>query len=90
MKQHTPGPWVSEDEDIFGCDELLATAYPMKNDGVFESWRGNARLIAAAPDMLKALKLASDNWDTKSAKKSAEAWNSIQAAIRLAESGEAQ
>lgn len=57
----TPGPWfVEDDTDIYssgdGC-ELLATAYPMKRDGIYDSWKANVRLIAAAPELLQALEL---------------------------------
>jgi hypothetical protein len=55
----TPGPWrVETDEfDIVASDgELLATIFPMsQGKGDAEA---NARLIAAAPDLLEALKIA--------------------------------
>ena|ERR1039458_7711774 len=59
---HTPGPWTIDPStcpnDILGGDnvqELLASAYPMKHDGLHNSWKANARLIAAAPDLLLEL-----------------------------------
>ena len=68
MSKHTPGPWRTEPEDrhmcVFagkpkaskrnyihhGCDGLL----PERSDA---ETLANARLIAAAPDMLKMLEL---------------------------------
>ncbi len=67
--KHTPGPWGVDPEnqhDIYGSTtspetmELLASAYPMKRDGLYNSWKANARLIAAAPAMLEALTLLTD------------------------------
>ena len=64
---HTPAPWYVEDgTDIMAVDakghaELLATAYPMKRRteraGEVVA-RHNARLIAAAPELLAILKEA--------------------------------
>ena len=62
--KHTPGPWTidrDEPNDILGgkisdnVQELLATAYPMKHDGLRDSWNANARLITAAPELLLEL-----------------------------------
>jgi hypothetical protein len=89
--KHTNGPWaVSKPREFLG----LATL-EVSNDltpvwiaqVLFEQKHGeaNGRLIAAAPDMLAALKLASVNWDTKSQKQAAKAWKAIQAAIAKAE-----
>jgi len=65
MSNHTPGPWVvvCTDENhghIFidqDCDRGrpdLARISPMNGAGL-ETNRANARLIAAAPDLLEAL-----------------------------------
>lgn len=54
MTQHTPGPWViglREDQTIF-TEGLRRVATV---EGARKDWRANARLIAAAPDMLAAL-----------------------------------
>ena len=51
--QHTPGPWANHDGIIRDCSPegwLVATCrFSPKDDA-------NARLIAAAPDMLEALR----------------------------------
>jgi len=58
MTQHTPGPWhvgVKQAEKIIydasGWAVANATVYHGENDA-----KANARLIAAAPDLLEALK----------------------------------
>ena len=63
--KHTPGPWSwnvrgfvgpasTEDDQSFGmiCDEVAECTY---SNGCKEA---NARLIAAAPDLLEALEMA--------------------------------
>ena len=67
MSKHTPGPWTISDRDsvgdnIFGPNnERIANTY-----GLFEEkWAANARLIAAAPDLLAACKAAMDFMDEK-------------------------
>lgn len=66
MSKHTPGPWTVSDElttdkhfaidighDVSGC--VLVERHVEGHD---ESDEPNARLIAASPEMLEALKLA--------------------------------
>jgi hypothetical protein len=58
--KHTPGPWVKGDEKHYRREHVFT------NNGVFvadcckqpprEECEANARLIAAAPDMLAALR----------------------------------
>jgi DNA-binding NarL/FixJ family response regulator len=57
---HTPGPWRviadhEDDRDIFAANELLATAYDMNGSSPKQTAEANARLIAAAPELLEAL-----------------------------------
>lgn len=53
MTQHTPGPWELDDEFVvYGSNRAIAWVYPTQ----FQS--GDAALIAAAPDLLAALKVA--------------------------------
>ncbi len=63
--KHTPGPWMIDgiSRDILAPDgELLATAYQMTVDvdeemaNPDDTGVANARLIAAAPELLDALK----------------------------------
>lgn len=66
MPDHTPGPWhvdviYGRDESVFDKDGQLVAAH-----GAFHliTGRANARLIAAAPDMLAALEriYAKEGW----------------------------
>lgn len=59
---YTPGPWIMDIDlqiaDVITPDrELLATAFPMRTPRgkSYEIAEANARMIAAAPDMLAAL-----------------------------------
>lgn len=66
MPKHTPGPWetlgtIVQAPGIFGADLHVASApdRPVTADEI----EANARLIAAAPDLLAALKeLVADEW----------------------------
>jgi len=59
--QHTPGPWaVFNGTDIFpdndlGGDRHIADCFPVQDGIPYAEREANARLIAAAPDLLKAL-----------------------------------
>lgn len=50
MSQHTPGPWRTTDRYIWATSTLLARVYKQEGQG-----EANARLIAAAPEMLALL-----------------------------------
>ena len=56
MNKHTPGPWVASDtefSDVYGVEgQLVAHAY--YSEGQSDRVRANARLMAAAPDLLAA------------------------------------
>ncbi len=65
MSKHTPGPWKAG-VDIFPRDivrgkDLIATTYGLGAEIEDEESLANARLIAAAPDLLAALYLLRDN-----------------------------
>jgi hypothetical protein len=49
MSKHTPGPWKAEDNAVFSNRMCLAICYGARIPA-------NARLIAAAPELLAALK----------------------------------
>jgi len=64
MTAHTPGPWSAEPNPVFGPsirvtdeqDVTVATVWVNPLDP--KAWgAGNARLIAAAPDLLEAVTL---------------------------------
>ncbi len=60
MAEHTPGPWKVDDRDAgyAACvkssgNHMLADIWPC---GTIEDSLANAQLIAAAPDMLEAIR----------------------------------
>lgn len=72
MSNHTPGPWIVKSHS-FGCDEIIYDGAVTKGDShgdriicimptphLFGENLANARLIAAAPDLLDALKALVD------------------------------
>lgn len=89
MSKHTPGPWERfatlnrNTFTIFGGDELVAQVIPF-GDSV-EQAEANLRMIAAAPDLFKALEnlmLAIEHGGSKWNKS---AWREARAAIAKAE-----
>jgi hypothetical protein len=52
-RQHTPGPWTVDNQYIHGPDGIRFLA--VAGDGAGQA---NARLIAAAPELLAAARLA--------------------------------
>jgi hypothetical protein len=65
--KNTPGPWVIDWNvsrlDVFSSDAATLVATLRRStlsDGIGKTTIANARLIAAAPDLLEALK---DTWD---------------------------
>ena len=53
MSQHTEGPWIADGAQIFTSDTNVAQANGYRIDR--ETVAANARLIAAAPELLEAL-----------------------------------
>jgi hypothetical protein len=72
MSKHTPGPWTWGENynGLYGSgkdNEVLTFA---SYEGMYLSYsnkytHGNARLIAAAPDLLEALKEMLEMWEDK-------------------------
>lgn len=61
--KHTPGPWAREGLRVYVHNRGTIAECPLpQSGGVFEV-SSNARLIAAAPDMLAALKEMVDEAD---------------------------
>jgi hypothetical protein len=54
MSEHTPGPWRAEGYDVFG-DEPSRLIADCNCGRDFAEAVANARMFAAAPDMLEAL-----------------------------------
>ena len=57
MSNHTPGPWQVEGNIISSRTGFTLAKLPGFEDGSVDP---NARLIAAAPELLEALRLAHD------------------------------
>ena len=55
--KHTPGPWTYEPGDSMECGGILAPAR-MVCDFIEDPNEADARLIAAAPDLLESLEYA--------------------------------
>jgi len=59
MTKHTPGPWAVNDGQEVVADDGAGTRLLCRcHAGHYEERSANARLIAAAPDLLAALKVA--------------------------------
>ena len=92
MSAHTPGPWIWNDDFLVGgdgsyvCDDGSACG---EYSRVLDPDSPNARLIAAAPDLLAALKaalaIAPVNADDEDDPEQSEAWAAVRAAIAKAE-----
>ena len=55
MSDHTPGPWLSNQYgEVWGGGEIVAEVH----GDTPEDWQADARLIAAAPDLLEACEIA--------------------------------
>jgi hypothetical protein len=65
--KHTPGPWRVGKGGPNGCPTVgteKGLMVAMVSHGNSHPTQANARLIAAAPDLLEALEWALDAWDT--------------------------
>lgn len=73
---HTPGPWIATPTSMTGAvwagDEFIASVFPNAPEGWdgfseyegLHEMRANAQLIAAAPELLEALKVLSQEADS--------------------------
>lgn len=92
MSKHTPGPWTHtgrEFNDVYDSDgQLIAVALHLrvgKPERSVAQTAANARLIAAAPDLLEALRGALEHWPVPSSIcKDRPAWEAARTAIAKA------
>jgi hypothetical protein len=65
MTKHTPGPWsaIGADVKTAGPASRIICWAGIQSDVALDEVRANARLIAAAPDMLNALLDVLEYWD---------------------------
>jgi len=63
MSAHTPAPWTASDNAIYGSSGLIKPLIAYLDDRFAdEEAANNARLIAAAPDLLAALQMVNRVW----------------------------
>ena len=90
MSKHTPGPWENAKPvypwqgPIVVVDDDVPICYVDDNTHDDATALANARLIAAAPDMLEAL----ENIENDAEHMPDTAWRMVQAAIAKATEGE--
>jgi hypothetical protein len=58
MKKHTPGPWRESLGDIMAGNDCIAELRPINREY-------NAKLMAAAPELLQSLKALYEHYNTK-------------------------
>lgn len=95
MSEHTPGPWKFESRPVFGefyvrqdpkdwnerGYQLICSLPATKPNDMF---RANARLIAAAPELLDALRLVHDKVLTEYHSRDSYVRQQVEAAIAKA------
>lgn len=92
MSKHTPGPWtndvmvsLTETHEAGLNIGFLNTVNPQRRAEA----QANARLIAAAPELLEALQAITDLYDTDEGCRSTPEYIAARAAIAKATGGEA-
>lgn len=62
MSNYTPGPWTAEGWEnlVVNAGNVTLASTPGYTNGNLAEAKANARLIAAAPELLEALKMAID------------------------------
>lgn len=66
MNKHTPGPWnrIKGDRNVYSASGTVCKTPAILGGGsAATNWEANARLIAAAPDLLEALEDALSDYD---------------------------
>lgn len=56
--KHTPGPWFADGTDVWNSRDIGGTWIADCPDAIVAVGKANARLIAAAPELLAACELA--------------------------------
>jgi hypothetical protein len=95
MSKHTPGPWVAAPYEGYGprttvrqgCERTgmrIASTFETTSPRNIERNEANARLIAAAPELLQALMAICDEGDARQGYASIEAYDIARTAIAKA------
>lgn len=91
MIRHTPGPWVVDwqgpDQPIYSGNVCVATAWAGAGSGPNDETADNASLIAAAPDLLAALRGMLDAYGNCGTPHQQAAADAAKAAIKMATGG---
>ena len=93
MTQHTPGPWIVKAQTALGrycvqpqqpregCTNIPPVAFTSHLSVPYDEEQANARLIAAAPEMLHFLKMFADETETSKSLKEMEYARALLAKI---------
>ncbi len=65
MSKHTPGPWKVVGTEIWGANVKIASGRGAYDEKDRQKNKANARLIAAAPDLLAACKTTLEMLDAE-------------------------
>jgi hypothetical protein len=86
---HTPGPWTLHLDSIpyVNCGEAGPAFGPVVMAGSVDEMMANARLIAAAPDLLEACKAMMQWVEQRPQTHPYDGWELARAAIAKAEGG---
>lgn len=98
---HTPGPWTVKSSDLpGGFLEIISPSYRKETDAdhvvcELRRWRrpspeDNARLIAAAPELLAVLERCNNRWDDADEEDNPALGQAIRAAIAKAKGKEGE
>lgn len=87
--QHTPGPWHITDDYITGPDDLVIVDFEFNGNSTWNE--ANARLVAAAPELLEACRMAFEQKNAsahgqRTPHNDIELFNALRSAIAKAES----
>lgn len=89
--QHTPGPWRAEGCTVYAGENRVAQTWSETHDGLpTPTMEADARLIAAAPEVLKALRDILQWWtemDGEFDDMPVELWDQAQDAMAKAKGG---
>lgn len=86
MSEHTAGAWEAVDDAVLADDGCTQVALVPRWDGMNPTeWQANLRLIAAAPELLAALKALHDVLDERTALENPNLMRRVCAALAKAE-----
>jgi hypothetical protein len=90
MNTHTPGKWEATETTVYAGREIVADCEPHHTTKSGDTCEANARLCAAAPDLLEACEDAiksKDMWSCEMTDEDLRLYRKISAAIHKASGG---